>query len=121
MRTLLSRLSRATPSSAGSSLREGFLFPAPQKQQTFPSLDATCLRCRRQQLQYSHHQRQQRNFRANSKRSYQQQQHQQPADDPQWVSPIDRPSQIVRVGRRHGPGLIILGTFKFSELEIGYR
>lgn len=31
------------------------------------------------------------------------------ADDPRWVSMVDQPPQIVRVGQKHGPGLIILG------------
>lgn len=97
MRPLLSSLSRATtfPKIA---LQKGLH----QQQQGLSIFDSVCLRCRRQQLQFR--QRQQRNFNAGSRRL-----HQQPADDPQWVSPIDRPSQIVRVGRRHGPGLILLG------------
>lgn len=55
-----------------------------------PIPDSVCAKCRRQQIRF------------NSGR--------QLADDPQWVSPIDQPAQIVRVGKRHGPGLIILGT-----------
>ena len=31
------------------------------------------------------------------------------ADDPNWVSVVDQPARIVRTGRKHGPGLIILG------------
>jgi surfeit locus 1 family protein len=31
------------------------------------------------------------------------------ADDPEFVSILDGPPQLVRVGKRHGPGLIILG------------
>lgn len=30
-------------------------------------------------------------------------------DDPDFVSIIDGPPQIIRSGKRHGPGLIILG------------
>lgn len=31
------------------------------------------------------------------------------ADDPNWISAIDQPPKLVRVGRKHGPGIIILG------------
>lgn len=34
----------------------------------------------------------------------------QPVDDPNFVSILDAPPQIVRAGRRHGPGLILLGS-----------
>lgn len=98
MRPLLASLSKATKFSSRS-LQKGLHI---QQQQNLSIFDSVCLRCR-QQLQFR--QRQQRNFNTGSRRL-----HQQPADDPQWVSPIDRPSQIVRVGRRHGPGLILLGT-----------
>jgi hypothetical protein len=30
-------------------------------------------------------------------------------DDPNWISAIDQPAKLVRVGRKHGPGIIILG------------
>jgi hypothetical protein len=33
----------------------------------------------------------------------------QMGDDPRWLSVVDHPAQIVRTGRKHGPGLIILG------------
>lgn len=49
--------------------------------------DSICARCRRQQV-----------------RSYQNM-----ADDPRWLSVVDNPARIVRTGRKHGPGLIILG------------
>lgn len=39
----------------------------------------------------------------------QQQQHREPIDDPEFISIIDGPPQLVRAGKRHGPGLIILG------------
>ena len=32
-----------------------------------------------------------------------------PADDPSFVSIVDNSPTLVRTGRRHGPGLIILG------------
>ena len=35
----------------------------------------------------------------------------QPGDDPNFMSIIDSPPMLVRAGRRHGPGLIVLGTF----------
>ena len=34
----------------------------------------------------------------------------QPVDSPEFVSLVDGPPKIVRSGRRHGPGLIILGA-----------
>jgi len=33
-----------------------------------------------------------------------------PAEDPNFFSIVDNPPNIVKSGRRHGPGLIILGT-----------
>lgn len=49
-----------------------------------------CARCRQHQIRFSSN-------------------NQHPGDDARWLSVIDNPSQVVRVGRRHGPGLIILG------------
>ncbi|KAJ6444032.1 surfeit locus 1 [Purpureocillium lavendulum] len=37
----------------------------------------------------------------------------QPVDDPNFVSILDAPPKIVRAGRRHGPGLILLATNPF--------
>lgn len=34
----------------------------------------------------------------------------QPGDDPSFSSIVDQPAQLVKTGRKHGPGLIILGT-----------
>lgn len=34
-----------------------------------------------------------------------------PAEDPNFVSIVDGPPKLVRVGRQHGPGVIILGAF----------
>lgn len=34
----------------------------------------------------------------------------QPIDNPEFVSILDAPPQIVRAGRRHGPGIILLGS-----------
>jgi surfeit locus 1 family protein len=43
---------------------------------------------------------------------------QQPsADDPEFVSVLDGPPKLVRVGKRHGPGLIILGMLLNSSIE----
>lgn len=39
----------------------------------------------------------------------------QAADDPTFTSIVDNPPQLVRVGRKHGPGLIILGGCAESE------
>jgi hypothetical protein len=41
---------------------------------------------------------------------------QQPGDDPNFMSIVDNPPTLVRAGRKkHGPGLIILGTHTFSS------
>lgn len=47
------------------------------------------------------------------------QQQQQPADDPNWTSVIDNPPELVRSGRRHGPGLIILAIIPITALALG--
>jgi len=38
----------------------------------------------------------------------------QAADNPDFMSIVDNPPQIVRTGRRHGPGLIVLGTLPIT-------
>lgn len=52
-------------------------------------LDSICARCCQHQLRFSSNR--------------------QLADDPRWLSVVDHPAQVVRAGRKHGPGLIILG------------
>jgi len=37
-----------------------------------------------------------------------------PAEEPDFVSLVDGPAQLVRQKRRHGPGLIVLGTLVLS-------
>lgn len=39
-----------------------------------------------------------------------------PADDPSFTSAIDNPPNLVRAGKRHGPGLIVLGKLNDGEL-----
>lgn len=34
-----------------------------------------------------------------------------PAEDPHFLSIVDNPPKLVKVGSRHGPGLIILGMY----------
>ncbi len=34
----------------------------------------------------------------------------QPAEEADFTSVLDHPPQLVRTGRRHGPGLLILGA-----------
>lgn len=41
------------------------------------------------------------------------------ADDPRWVSMVDQPPQIVRVGQKHGPGLIILALIPIISFVLG--
>lgn len=52
-------------------------------------MDSICARCRQHQIRFSSNK--------------------QLADDPRWISVVDHPAQVVRAGRKHGPGLIILG------------
>lgn len=41
----------------------------------------------------------------------------QPADDPNFTSIIDNPPNLVRTGKRHGPGLIILGMSQIAQFS----
>ncbi|KAJ9210699.1 hypothetical protein DTO166G4_7659 [Paecilomyces variotii] len=41
------------------------------------------------------------------------------ADDPRWISVVDNPSRIVRTGRKHGPGLIILALIPVTAFILG--
>ncbi|KAJ3466918.1 hypothetical protein MRS44_004482 [Fusarium solani] len=41
------------------------------------------------------------------------------ADDPEFVSILDGPPQIVRAGKRHGPGLIILAIIPITAFILG--
>ncbi|QSZ30813.1 hypothetical protein DSL72_000371 [Monilinia vaccinii-corymbosi] len=43
----------------------------------------------------------------------------QPADDPNFISIIDNPPNLVRTGRRHGPGLIILALIPLTAFALG--
>ncbi|OXV09658.1 hypothetical protein Egran_02578 [Elaphomyces granulatus] len=58
-----------------------------------------CLRCRRQQLRFLSNR--------------------QLADDSRWVSVVDNPPQIVRTGKKHGPGLIILALIPITAFLLG--
>lgn len=60
--------------------------------------DSICARCRQQQ------QTTQIRFSSNRNNG-------QMGDDARWLSVVDHPAQVVRVGRKHGPGLIILGMY----------
>ncbi|KAL5358207.1 SURF1 family-domain-containing protein [Aspergillus floccosus] len=63
-------------------------------------LDSICARCRTQQIRF-------------------QSQFNQMADDPRWLSVVDHPAQIVRTGRKHGPGLIILALIPIISFALG--
>lgn len=39
--------------------------------------------------------------------------------DPNFVSILDRPAKMARVGKQHGPGLIILGIIPFTAFCLG--
>lgn len=43
----------------------------------------------------------------------------QPADDPNFTSILDNPPNLVRAGRRHGPGLIILAIIPVTAFVLG--
>ncbi|KAK4124939.1 SURF1-domain-containing protein [Parathielavia appendiculata] len=43
----------------------------------------------------------------------------QPADDPGFTSILDNPPELVRTGRRHGPGLIILAIIPVTAFFLG--
>ncbi|KAL1876282.1 surf-like protein [Diaporthe australafricana] len=43
----------------------------------------------------------------------------QPADDPNFTSILDNPPNLVRAGRRHGPGLIILAIIPVTAFALG--
>ncbi|OJJ34211.1 hypothetical protein ASPWEDRAFT_113743 [Aspergillus wentii DTO 134E9] len=62
-------------------------------------LDSICARCRRQQIRFYNGQ--------------------QMADDPRWLSVVDNPAKIVRTGRKHGPGLIILALIPIISFGLG--
>ncbi|KAK3943182.1 SURF1 family-domain-containing protein [Diplogelasinospora grovesii] len=44
---------------------------------------------------------------------------QQPGDDPSFTSILDNPPELVRTGRRHGPGLIILAIIPVTAFVLG--
>ncbi|KAL1837065.1 hypothetical protein VTJ49DRAFT_4317 [Mycothermus thermophilus] len=46
-------------------------------------------------------------------------QRKQAADDPNFVSIVDNPPELVRAGRRHGPGLIILAIIPVTAFFLG--
>ncbi|KAF3765083.1 putative Shy1, mitochondrial inner membrane protein [Cryphonectria parasitica EP155] len=43
----------------------------------------------------------------------------QPADDPNFHSILDNPPQLVRTGRRHGPGLLVLAIIPITAFALG--
>ncbi|EQL03552.1 surfeit 1 [Ophiocordyceps sinensis CO18] len=43
----------------------------------------------------------------------------QPVDDPEFVSVLDAPPRIVRAGRRHGPGIIVLALIPITAFALG--
>ncbi|KAH7157901.1 SURF1 family-domain-containing protein [Dactylonectria estremocensis] len=45
--------------------------------------------------------------------------HQQPAEDPNFTSILDGTPQLVRAGKRHGPGLIILAIIPITAFILG--
>ncbi|CAL3968174.1 unnamed protein product [Diplocarpon coronariae] len=43
----------------------------------------------------------------------------QPADNPEFMSIVDNPPTLVRAGKRHGPGLIILALIPLTAFALG--
>ncbi|KAL3420197.1 cox1 assembly protein [Phlyctema vagabunda] len=43
----------------------------------------------------------------------------QPADDPNFMSIVDNPPTLIRAGKRHGPGLIILALIPITAFALG--
>ncbi|KAI6778897.1 Cytochrome oxidase assembly protein shy1 [Emericellopsis cladophorae] len=52
-------------------------------------------------------------------RAFKQKENPQPVDSPEFVSILDGPPKIVRKGRRHGPGLIILAIIPVTAFALG--
>lgn len=52
-------------------------------------------------------------------RTQEQPRYKQPADDPSFTSILDNPPQLMRTGRRHGPGLIILAIIPITAFALG--
>ncbi|KAL3472643.1 SURF1 family-domain-containing protein [Aspergillus californicus] len=63
--------------------------------------DSICARCSRQQMQ----------IRSINDGQFN--------DDQRWLSVVDHPAKIVRTGRRHGPGLIILALIPIISFALG--
>ncbi|BDD63338.1 hypothetical protein MAP00_008240 [Monascus purpureus] len=96
MRPILSVLFRTAPAARFAPTRTVRNHRIPWRL-NLKSLDSTCAGCCTQQ-----------------RRAYQQM-----ADDPRWVSMVDQPPQIVRVGQKHGPGLIILALIPLISFVLG--
>ncbi|KAF4309537.1 Surfeit locus 1 [Botryosphaeria dothidea] len=43
----------------------------------------------------------------------------QPGDDPSFSSIVDQPAQLVKTGRKHGPGLIVLALIPITAFALG--
>ncbi|KAL2866029.1 cytochrome oxidase assembly protein SHY1 [Aspergillus lucknowensis] len=72
-----------------------------QHPRTELKLGSICARCRRQQMQIRFYNGQPM------------------GDDPRWLSVVDHPAQVVRTGRKHGPGLIILALIPVISFALG--
>ncbi|KAI1366635.1 SURF1 family-domain-containing protein [Xylaria arbuscula] len=81
----------------------------------FPKSRITASPSQRPFPQQHHHLRQRRPFTHTTPRPAAQ----QPGDDPNFTSILDNPPELVRAGRRHGPGLIILALIPLTALVLG--
>ncbi|KAL4924922.1 cytochrome oxidase assembly protein SHY1 [Aspergillus undulatus] len=97
MRSIFSVLSRTAPRAWAHPILPAVRSPRTATKQ----LDSICARCRRQQTQVRFYNGQQM------------------GDDPRWLSVVDHPAQIVRTGRKHGPGLIILALIPIISFALG--
>ncbi|PYH98742.1 cytochrome oxidase [Aspergillus ellipticus CBS 707.79] len=68
---------------------------------TRSNLNSVCARCRRQQIRF---------YNGNNN---------QFTEGQQWLSVVDNPAKIVRTGRKHGPGLIILALIPIISFALG--
>ncbi|KAL4885025.1 SURF1 family-domain-containing protein [Aspergillus karnatakaensis] len=96
MRPIFSALQRTAPQAWRHTISSSARSPRPTLKP-----NSICARCRRQQMQV---------------RLYN---GQQMGDDSRWLSVVDHPAKLVRTGRKHGPGLIILALIPIISFALG--
>ncbi|RDH31395.1 SURF1 family-domain-containing protein [Aspergillus welwitschiae] len=104
MRSLLSVLSRTGSRTTPLRPTSSILRTALNRTGTAAGPDSLCTRC----LRRTNNTTQLRFYNNN-----------QFTDDQRWLSVVDAPSQVVRTGRKHGPGLIILALIPIISFALG--